>query len=179
MSCPHCGSQTQVLETRSAEGGAAVRRRRECRQCGRRFTSFERREREPAWVLKRGGERQQFNPDKLRAGLRRAAHKRPVAPADIDAIVERIEFEAEQRGGELDSEAIREMCLEGLSRVDPGAYLQFAGVELSDLDAARAELARLDARKDRDFSPLASVSSVRGEEDSPRPTPTERTRGEN
>jgi transcriptional repressor NrdR len=166
-----------VLETRSANAGAAVRRRRRCRSCGERFTSFERREREPAWVLKRDGERQPFDAAKLRAGLRRAAHKRPVSPAQLDAIVERIEFEAE-RGGELDSEVIRQMCLEGLGELDPGAYLQFAGVELSDLDSAQALVARLQGRKDRDFSPLPSVSSVRGKEDAARPIPRERTRGD-
>jgi transcriptional repressor NrdR len=179
MTCPSCGAATHILETRSAEAGAAIRRRRECKQCGRRFTSFERREREPGWVLKRGGARQRFNADKLRGALARATHKREehVSPADLDAIVSRIEVEIEASGGELSSERVRELCLEGLSEVDAGAYLQFAGVELSDLDSVRAELTRLDARKDRDFSPLASVSSVRGEEEAKRPTTGERTRG--
>jgi transcriptional repressor NrdR len=177
MHCPSCSGETQVLETRSADGGVSVRRRRQCKDCGRRFTTFERREPEPAWIVKRSGERQAFNPEKLQAGLLRAAHKRPVTPADVDAIVNRIAFEVERSGGELPADAVREMCLDGLSRVDAGAYLQFAGVELSDLDAVRAELSRLDHRKDRDFSPLTSVSSVRSEEDAPRPTPKERARG--
>ncbi len=166
MDCPSCGSQTKVLESRRAEDGGAVRRRRCCTSCGRRFTSFERRAREAAWVTKRGGRREPFDADKLRAALLRAAHKRPVAAADVDGIVNRIEFEAERaEGAEIEAAAIRQMCLEGLRRLDAGAYLQFAGVELSDLDAVRAELDRLRSRKDRDFSPLASVSSVREGED--------------
>lgn len=178
MDCPSCSSATHILETRAAEGGAAVRRRRECKSCGRRFTSFERREPEPSWVIKRDGERQHFDAEKLRGGLRRAVHKRPVSPADVDAIVNRIGFEIERAGGQLSAELVRERCLEGLAELDAGAYLQFAGVELSDFDAVRAELDRLDARKDRDFSPLASVGSVRTEEEANRPTPRERSRGE-
>jgi transcriptional repressor NrdR len=179
MTCPSCGRPTHILETRSAEGGAAVRRRRECKDCGRRFTSFERREREPGWVLKRDGGRQRYNAEKLRGALARATHKREehVSPADLDAIVSRIEVEIEAAGGELASERVRELCLDGLSRVDAGAYLQFAGVELSDLESVRAELSRLDARKDRDFSPLASVGSVRVEEEAGRPTNKTRARG--
>ena len=150
MDCPSCSAKTQILETRAADGGAVVRRRRRCRECGRRFTSFERREPEPGWVRKRGGERQPFNAGKLRAGLARAAHKRPVSPAQLDAVAHRIELELEQSGGELSSEQIRGLCLEGLLELDAGAYMQFAGVELSDIDAVRAELARLgrDAGKD-------------------------------
>lgn len=179
MNCPACGAATHILETRSAEAGASVRRRRECNDCGGRFTSFERREREAGWVLKRDGSRQRFNAEKLRGALARATHKREdhVSPADLDAIVNRIEVEIESAGGELASDRVRELCLDGLSRVDAGAYLQFAGVELSDLDSVRAELSRLDARKDRAFSPLASVSSVRGEEEAERPTQGERARG--
>ena len=177
MECPSCSAETRVLESRRASDGAAVRRRRECTECGRRFTSFERREREPVWVIKRGGERQHFNAEKLRAALGRASHKREqhVSPADLDAIVNRIEFEVEQAGGEISSDAVREMCLDGLSAIDTGAYLQFAGVELSDPDEVRATLDRLETRKDRDFSPLASVGSVRAEEEAGRPT---QSRGE-
>ena len=180
MECPSCSAETRVLESRRAEGGSAVRRRRECKSCGGRFTSFERREREPAWVLKRDGGRQPFNSEKLRGALARATHKREeqVTPADLDAIVNRIEVEVEHAGGELPSDRVRELCLDGLSRIDAGAYLQFAGVELSDLDSVRAELSRLDQRKDRDFSPLATVGSVRDGEDSRRPTPREQSRGD-
>lgn len=143
-----------------------MRRRRECPGCGRRFTTFERREREPAWVRKRSGERQPFNADKLRAALGRAAHKRPVAPADLDALVERIGFEAERaKGSELSSERVRALCLEGLGEIDAGAYLQFAGVELADFDSVRAALERFESRKDGDLRPFSAPSSVRDGED--------------
>jgi transcriptional repressor NrdR len=127
MNCPACSADTKVLETRSAEGGAALRRRRECRECGRRFTSFERREHEPAWVIKRSGDRQRFDRGKLRGALVRASHKRDVDPRALDLIVDRIEREAESSGGELAADRIGELCLEGLEPLDRGAFLQFAG----------------------------------------------------
>lgn len=133
-----------MLESRRAEA-SAVRRRRQCRSCGHRFTTFERREPGPLFVRKRGGERERFDPAKLRASLLRAAHKRPVATADVEEIVAGIGREIEERDGELPSERIGEMCLQGLRRLDLGAYLQFAAVyrELADLESVRAELERL------------------------------------
>jgi transcriptional repressor NrdR len=116
-----------VLESRRADGGAAVRRRRECTECGRRFTTFERREPGPLYVIKRTGARQRFDRDKLRAALMRAAHKRPVSADQVEAIVRRVQVEAESAGGELDAERIGELCVQELRRFDAGAYLQFAG----------------------------------------------------
>ena len=139
VDCPACGTQTSVLETRKVAGGA-VRRRRACSSCGERFTTHERRDSDPAYVLKRDGSRQRFDAEKLRRGLRRAAHKRPVRRAQIDALVQRVAAEIEAGGGELPSEQVRELCLEGLGKLDAGAYLQFAGVEISDLDAVREHL---------------------------------------
>ena len=156
MNCPACGAGTQVLETRSAEGGSAIRRRRRCKECGRRFTSFERREPEPAWVVKRSGERQRFDRAKLRSGLVRASHKRDV---------ERIEDEAGVSGGDLSTDRIGELCLEGLERLDRGAYLQFAGT-LPDPDG--------NPRNHRDSS---GPVSVRAKEEARRSTQRERTRG--
>jgi transcriptional repressor NrdR len=120
--------------------GGAVRRRRSCPDCGERFTTHERRDPEPAYVVKRDGSRQRFDAEKLRGGLRRAAHKRPVRRAQIDELVQRIHNEIESSGGEMPSEHVRRLCLEGLGDLDAGAYLQFAGVELSDLDAVREHL---------------------------------------
>ena len=126
MICPSCQAPTRVLESRPAPD-AAVRRRRECTRCGRRFTTFERREPEPLHVIKRDGERQRFDHLKLRAALLRAAHKRPVSADDVEAIVGRIEIEAASAGGELDAQRIGELCMAGLRELDSGAYLQFAG----------------------------------------------------
>jgi len=106
--------------------GDAVRRRRECPTCGRRFTTFERRDPEPAFVIKRDGERQRFDRTKLRGALLAAAHKRPVTAVDVEAIVDRIEVAA-MDSGELSTERIGELCLTELEALDGGAYLQFLG----------------------------------------------------
>lgn len=128
MDCPHCGSgATRVRESRTADEGAAVRRRRACPACGHRFTTYERREQAPLRVRKRDGARQSFDREKLRGGLARAAHKRPVAAAQIDRIVDAVAAEAERAGGELPAARIGEICLERLGELDRGAYLQFAG----------------------------------------------------
>jgi transcriptional repressor NrdR len=183
MRCPYCGEPSHVLESRPAEGGAAVRRRRECQACGRRYTTFERYERGRLFVRKRSGRRQPFDREKLRFGLGRAAHKRPVAEAKLDAIVDRIEEEIDRAGGELDAQRIGEMCLEELRALDRISYLQFASVykEFADLDAVREELADLSAegrrkrrsgagQKTRNSRTSGRRGSVRGEgEDSSLP----------
>jgi transcriptional repressor NrdR len=124
--CPSCRTPTRVLESRRAPDGDAVRRRRECPQCGRRFTTFERRDPEPAHVIKRDGETQRFDRTKLRAALLAAAHKRPVTAVDVETIVDRIEVAAVD-SGELSTERIGELCLTELESLDRGAYLQFLG----------------------------------------------------
>lgn len=130
-----------------------MRRRRVCSSCGHRFTTYERYERGPLFVRKRGGERQPFDREKLRGGLARAAHKRPVEPAQIEAIVAAIEAEAERAGGELPAARVGEMCLEGLRAIDRVSYLQFAAVyKQLDVDQVRAEIAAL--------SPAGSVRAA-------------------
>jgi transcriptional repressor NrdR len=116
-----------VLESRRAPDGGSVRRRRQCSRCGHRFTTFERREPEPLYVIKRDRHSERFDRTKLRAALFNAAHKRPVIASDIEAIVDRIETAIGDGRGELSSERIGELCLEELRELDPGAYLQFAG----------------------------------------------------
>jgi transcriptional repressor NrdR len=167
--CPSCDAKTHTLESRPAEDGSAVRRRRECVECGHRFTSFERREREPAWVIKRGGERQSFDRVKLRASLLRAAHKRPVAPSSLERLVDQIEADAERSGGEIDSARVGELCLDGLRGLDLGAWLQFVAVyrQLADLDSVRAELDRIDAA-DITGNSGNSSAAIRGASQKPR-----------
>ncbi len=163
MTCPSCEGPTRVLESRRADGGAATRRRRECARCGTRFTTFERRAPEPRFVRKRDAERQPFDRTKLRAALLRAAHKRPVSPDQVEAIVDEIEAAADSAGGEIEAKQVGEMCLERLRALDLGAYLQFAAVyrQLADVDAIRAELSRLSASPGKS-RPSAPVGSVRG-----------------
>jgi transcriptional repressor NrdR len=145
MVCPACQSATRVLESRRGPDGGSVRRRRECSGCGRRFTTFERREPEPLQVIKRDGERQRFDRTKLRAALLKAAHKRPVNAADIETIVDRIETAASDGRGELSSERIGELCLEELRELDRGAYMQFAGTLPSVPDPERSGAAPVPA----------------------------------
>lgn len=124
--------------------GAGVRRRRECEGCGHRFTTFERYAEAFAVVRKRDGSRQPFSPAKLRAGLRRAAHKRPDAELAIEAIAAAAEEEA-KAAEEISTRRIGEICLGGLLENDRIAYLRFASVhkQLADLEAISAELSDL------------------------------------
>lgn len=126
MNCPRCDSTTKTLETRRVPDGA-VRRRRECSSCGHRFTTYERAVPEVLEVVKRDGHVQPFDRDKLLGALVRASHKRDVDPRRLEAIADRIEREARDAGGRLSAERIGELCLDGLERIDRGAYLQFAG----------------------------------------------------
>lgn len=127
MECPRCQQSTRVLESRRAEDGTALRRRRVCTECGYRFTTFERRVPEPLYIRKRAGERQRFDRTKLRAALLRATHKRQVGAVEVEALVDRIELAIATAGGELPAERIGELSLEGLRGLDYGAYLQFLG----------------------------------------------------
>jgi transcriptional repressor NrdR len=127
VNCPRCESLTSILETRKAEAGAALRRRRECSACGHRFTTYERAVPETLEVIKRDGHRQPFEREKLLGSLNRATHKRKLDPRKLSLLVDRVEQEARESGGELSAKRITELCLEGLQKLDRGAYLQFAG----------------------------------------------------
>ena len=160
MVCPSCRSSTRVLESRRAPDGDTVRRRRVCPSCGRRFTTFERREPEPAYVIKRDGERQRFDRTKLRAALLAAGHKRPITAVDVEAIVDRIEMAASD-AGELSTERVGELCLTDLETLDHGAYLQFLGT-LPVPDSAISELPEAErsvrvAREDLQSPPKAAA----------------------
>jgi transcriptional repressor NrdR len=126
VNCPRCESQTKTLETRRVPDGA-IRRRRECPDCGHRFTTYERAVPEQLEVIKRDGHRQPFDRDKLLGSLNRATHKRKLDPRKLTLLVDRIERDARESGGELTAARITELCLEGLEKLDRGAYLQFAG----------------------------------------------------
>jgi transcriptional repressor NrdR len=151
-----------VLESRGSEAGAAIRRRRECSDCGHRFTTYERYG-QSLFVRKRNGRRQPFDRAKLRGALARAAHKRPVAESEIDAIADGVQDAVVQAGGELPSSAIGKLCLEGLRGVDRGAFLQFAGT-------LRPEDFPMDA-VDSEFAGSLPAGSVRSESNPPESTP--------
>ena len=126
MNCPRCDSPTKTLETRRVPDGAA-RRRRECSSCGHRFTTYERAVPETLEVIKRDGKRQPFDRDKLLGSLNRATHKRELDPRKLGLLVDGVEREVRNAGGELSAQRIGELCLRGLEKIDHGAYLQFAG----------------------------------------------------
>lgn len=162
MLCPSCSAVTRVLESRRAEDGRATRRRRECPACGRRFTTFERRERGPLFVVKRDGERQLFDRAKLRRALLRAAHKRPVTSAEIDAVADRVQARLDASGDEHEAQAVAELALAELRDLDYGAYLQFAGT-LTDVKpefAGSGAAGSVRPGEDRSSFP---AGSVRGE----------------
>ncbi len=121
-----------------------MRRRRQCSGCEHRFTTYERCDTQALFVRKRDGSRQPFDRIKLRGGLERASHKRPVRPEAVDALVNRIETTAVRAGGEITAARIGEMCLSGLRRIDQVAYLQFAAVYRQlDVSDVQAELDQL------------------------------------
>lgn len=127
--CPTCGSDdTKVVDSRSIEDGAVIRRRRACCDCPNRFTTYERPEVAPLVVVKRDGERQPFDGSKILHGLALAAKGRPISPETFDSLVDEIEEGARNVGGEVSSEWVGLAVLERLRVVDQVACLRFASV---------------------------------------------------
>ncbi|MDD2586456.1 MAG: transcriptional regulator NrdR [Syntrophomonadaceae bacterium] len=130
MRCPYCQElESRVLDSRSCEDGSAIRRRRECNACKRRFTTYERLEERPLLVIKRGGNREQFNRDKLFNGITRACEKRPVSMDTIENLVASIEKDLRDNyDREVSSMSIGEMVMDRLQSLDEVAYVRFASV---------------------------------------------------
>lgn len=130
MKCPYCNhEEDKVLESRSSEGGTAIRRRRECLGCGARFTSYERVEERPLMVIKRDGRREEYSREKILSGILKACEKRPVSMDDIDKIVADIEKKIySEAGKEIESGKIGEYIMEVLEELDEVAYVRFASV---------------------------------------------------
>ncbi len=130
MRCPKCGGQEdKVIDSRASREGATIRRRRECIQCGHRFTTYEEVEREGLMVLKRDGRHEEFSREKLLSGIKKACQKRPVSPQAMEDLVDHIvaavtgKFE-----GEVPAEVIGKMVVDGLRDIDEVAYVRFASV---------------------------------------------------
>jgi transcriptional repressor NrdR len=129
MRCPYChGVDDKVVDSRLAEAGAAIRRRRECLVCGRRYTTFERAEEAVVMVVKRSGLREPFDRAKVVSGIRRATKNRPIADEAIEALAVAVEEQMRQSGPEVGTEAIGRAVLDGLRTLDPVSYLRFASV---------------------------------------------------
>ena len=130
MRCPFCGSEeTQVKDSRSAEDGASVRRRRECSACGGRFTTFERVQLRELTVLKSSGKKAPFDRDKLARSVMIATRKRNVDPERIELMISGIVRRLEATGeSEIDAKTIGELVMEGLAHLDDVAYVRYASV---------------------------------------------------
>ena len=151
MKCPFCGyTESKVIDSRPAEEGATIRRRRECLACQKRFTTYEIIERLPLVVVKRDGSRQSFDKVKLINGMVRACEKRPVPLATLEGIADDIEQELQSNlEREVKTVDIGEMVMSRLKNVDEVAYVRFASVyrEFKDVDTFLAEIAKLVSEK--------------------------------
>ena len=147
MRCPFCRAEnSRVIDSRELSGGDSIRRRRECSNCGRRFTTYERVEGPSLMVVKKDGRRQEYDPVKLRQKLRVALTKRPVGEEAIDAVLARIEANLMALGtAEVPSTAIGESVLRELKALDEVAYIRFASVyrQFQDIDDLRREVEEL------------------------------------
>jgi transcriptional repressor NrdR len=147
MRCPYCDADSdRVVDSRPVREGKAVRRRRECTSCKRRFTTYEYVEPVSLQVVKSDGRREPFNRAKLETGLRLACKKRPVSEADIERIVDEIEDELQALNqGEVGSREVGERVMERLRELDEVAYVRFASVyrKFQDVQAFREELDKM------------------------------------
>ena len=139
MKCIYCGhDESKVLDSRNSDENNAIRRRRECLACGRRWTTYETVETVPILVVKADGSRQSFNKDKIKIGIIKACEKRPVSMEQIDAIVTSIEKNIQNRLlQEIKSSELGEMVMNALKNTDEVAFVRFASVyrQFKDLDS--------------------------------------------
>jgi len=152
VKCPFCGEpRDKVVDSRESGSGDAIRRRRECLECGRRFTSYERIEEIPYLVIKKDGRREAFDRAKLVAGLHRACEKRPVPAKALDRLVDEIEQMVQDTADrEVETRVIGEKVMDRLKELDKVAYVRFASVyrQFEDAQEFMAELRDLlDTRK--------------------------------
>ena len=153
MKCMYCGCiESKVIDSRSTDEGKAIRRRRECMQCGRRFTTYETIETTPVLVVKNGGNRQAFDPNKIKNGIIKACEKRPVSMTKIDKLVDDIKKEIyNSLEQEITSKRIGEMVMDGLKQIDEVAYVRYASVyrQFTDISSFMEELQTMMKESDR------------------------------
>jgi transcriptional repressor NrdR len=130
VKCPYCGHLgDKVVDSRESREGEVIRRRRECLECGRRFTSYERIDEVPYMVVKKDGSRERFERQKLIAGMLKACEKRPVSVSALEAVADRIETALQDRPDrEMSTAEIGESVMDELKRLDKVAYVRFASV---------------------------------------------------
>ena len=153
MKCPFCGNpDSKVIDSRSAENGQVIRRRRECKGCGKRFTTFERFEQFPVAVIKRNGDKEPYRREKILVGLRKAFEKRPVTSQQVEEMAYAIEAELRAEGKrEVPSSFVGMVVLKKLKEVDEVAYLRFASVykDFKDITEFQSELGQLLEKKEK------------------------------
>lgn len=147
MKCPYCNQlDTRVIDSRPAEDGNSIRRRRSCDACGKRFTTYEKVETIPLIIIKKDNNREQYNRGKIERGILRACYKRPVPTDEIQKTVERIEtkvFSLEEK--EIPSHIIGEIVMEELQNLDAVAYVRFASIyrEFKDVNTFMDEIKKI------------------------------------
>ena len=153
MRCPHCQClEDKVIDSRIIKEGSGVRRRRECLNCGHRYTTYESVIDKELKVIKRSRNREDFDPDKIRKGIERAIYKRPISPVEVDRIVESIVSSIEQEfDREVKSIEIGKRVMEALKKVDEVAYVRFASVyrQFKDIDQFIEEIRSLATDNDK------------------------------
>lgn len=151
MKCPYCGfAESKVIDSRPADEGSSIRRRRECLSCRKRFTTYETVESLPMVVVKKDGSRQSFDRRKILGGMIRACEKRPVPMAEMERAAEEIEQEVQNSmEREVSTRKVGEMVMERLKEIDEVAYVRFASVyrQFKDIDTFMKELNKLLADK--------------------------------
>ncbi len=146
MRCPDCGyTDDKVVETRESKENDYIRRRRECLNCGKRFTTYEKTEQIPLLVVKKDGRREEFDIDKIRKGLYRALEKRPISSKQIEQIAFQVEELVSGSEKEMSTNKIGEIIMEKLKQTDKVAYIRFASVYLDfkSLEEFHKELNKL------------------------------------
>lgn len=175
MKCQFCNSaDSRVVDSRPTEDGTSIRRRRECTNCNKRFTTYEKVETIQLLVIKKDNTREVFNPQKIRSGIIHACHKRPVAASEIDQIVTSVEqFAYNSMKQEITTQQIGEMVMEALRALDEVAYIRFASVyrQFTDIPTFMHELSRLMQEENMPSKTQASSSS----DESVKKSPARRT----
>ena len=147
MKCPYCSAtDTRVIDSRPAEDGSSIRRRRCCDECGKRFTTYEKIETIPLIVIKKDNNREQYDRSKIEGGILRACYKRPISAADIQKTIEKIETEIFSREEkEIPTSVIGEIVMEKLKELDGVAYVRFASIyrEFKDVNTFMSEIKKI------------------------------------
>ena len=147
MKCPYCSAtDTRVIDSRPAEDGSSIRRRRCCDECGKRFTTYEKIETIPLIVIKKDNNREQYDRAKIESGILRACYKRPISAADIQKTIEKIETEIISREEkEIPTSVIGEIVMEKLKELDEVAYVRFASIyrEFKDVNTFMSEIKKI------------------------------------